>query len=89
VGTLIHTCIAINSNGSNPSAPSACNVPQHTDPVTPANEPVKAISTNSTAHTGNRRKIDFNAPLLNPDIKINKYRKVKTLSIWTIVYKSS
>uniref|UniRef100_A0A1X7T7E7 Uncharacterized protein n=1 Tax=Amphimedon queenslandica TaxID=400682 RepID=A0A1X7T7E7_AMPQE len=70
----------MNSNGSTPSAPSACNLPQHTDPVTPTNEPVKAIITNTTVHTGNRRKIDFNAPLLNPDTVINKYPKLKTLS---------
>uniref|UniRef100_A0A1X7U0Z7 Uncharacterized protein n=1 Tax=Amphimedon queenslandica TaxID=400682 RepID=A0A1X7U0Z7_AMPQE len=66
----------INSNRSTLSAPSACNLPQHTDPVTPTNEPVKAISTNTTVHTGNRRKIDFNAPLLNPDTVINIYPKL-------------
>uniref|UniRef100_A0A1X7UK89 Uncharacterized protein n=1 Tax=Amphimedon queenslandica TaxID=400682 RepID=A0A1X7UK89_AMPQE len=27
----------MNSNGSTPSAPSACNLPQYTDPVTPTN----------------------------------------------------
>uniref|UniRef100_A0A1X7UJI6 Uncharacterized protein n=1 Tax=Amphimedon queenslandica TaxID=400682 RepID=A0A1X7UJI6_AMPQE len=41
---------------------------------------MKAISSNTTMHTGNRRKIDFNAPLLNPDTVINKYPKIKTLS---------
>uniref|UniRef100_A0A1X7SRQ3 Uncharacterized protein n=1 Tax=Amphimedon queenslandica TaxID=400682 RepID=A0A1X7SRQ3_AMPQE len=68
------------SNGSTPSAPSACNLPQHTDLVTPTNEPVQAISSNTTVHTGNMRKIDINALLLNPDTVINKYPKIKTLS---------